>query len=195
MNWTLQPDPSRKFRLILALPCLAISVSFSSSSSSSVLLFLCVLCGLCVKSTRPASLGSLPSAQDRRHGDENPALVTPFNSAVYTTARHRDARNSFRIRSYENCRVSPTLFFFPAPLAAVTFQQIFSYHAFPHSLPETPGVGVRTPTFSLAVHSSPALVTAHTSFLQLLPYKQQRETFRHRASWRAHCASKTGRVE
>ena len=39
-----------------------------------------------------------------RHSDENPVTATPLDSAL----TKRDARNSFRFRSYQKCRVSPT---------------------------------------------------------------------------------------
>jgi len=39
-----------------------------------------------------------------RHRDEKPITVSPLDSALTDC----DARNSFRIRSYENCRVSPS---------------------------------------------------------------------------------------
>src|SRR5258708_15280394 len=77
-----------------------------------------------------------------------------------------DARNSFRIRSYAKCRVSLTLSFPLPTLRAKRALQVFrnqaiphsfalfciflhsyktqliSFHALPHSLPKTPGVGV-----------------------------------------------------
>jgi hypothetical protein len=57
-------------------------------------------------------------ARHNPHRDENPPLVTPSRSSHCKTVRHRDTANSFstvrlragfarRIRSYENCRVSP----------------------------------------------------------------------------------------
>ncbi len=38
-----------------------------------------------------------------RHRDEKPVTASPLDSVLTNC----DARNSFRIRSYENCRVSP----------------------------------------------------------------------------------------
>ena len=40
-----------------------------------------------------------------RHRDETPVTATPLKSSL----TNRDARNPFRIRSYENCRVSLAL--------------------------------------------------------------------------------------
>ncbi len=41
------------------------------------------------------------------HRDGNPTSTTPFKSSTSESIRHRDARKSFRIRSYAKCGVSP----------------------------------------------------------------------------------------
>jgi hypothetical protein len=46
---------------------------------------------------------SLPYLSFDRHRDEKPVTASPLDSAF----TKRDARNSFRIRSCENCRVPP----------------------------------------------------------------------------------------
>ena len=43
------------------------------------------------------------------HRDGNPALTTPCKSTTSESICHRDARKSFRIRSYAKCRVSPAI--------------------------------------------------------------------------------------
>jgi hypothetical protein len=59
----------------------------------------------------PASKHLSPSLVTLHHGDENPVTISPLDSAL----TNRDACNSFRMRSYKNCRVSPassSFFFF-----------------------------------------------------------------------------------
>jgi hypothetical protein len=41
-----------------------------------------------------------------RHRDEKPVTATPLVSGLTPRRRHRDAANPFRMRFYENCRVS-----------------------------------------------------------------------------------------
>ena len=55
-----------------------------------------------------------------RHRDKHPVTISPLESA-FTNC---DARNPFRIRFYENCRVSPTIFlsFFFRPSLHSTHQ-------------------------------------------------------------------------
>ncbi len=58
-------------------------------------------------------LPSLPRRVARRHShvcDEKQPLLRSSKTRSYNLPQIRDARNSFRIRSYANCRVSPALF-------------------------------------------------------------------------------------
>ncbi len=48
----------------------------------------------------------LPYLLFDRHRDEKPVTATPLVSALSPCRSHRDAPNSFRMRFYENCRVS-----------------------------------------------------------------------------------------
>jgi hypothetical protein len=41
--------------------------------------------------------------------DEKQLLLSPSKTGPYKSPSHRDAFKSFRIRSYENCRVSPAI--------------------------------------------------------------------------------------
>src|ERR1700674_1411686 len=61
---------------------------------------------------RPASLVPAdPRPLHSRHhrgGDEKQLLLTSSKTRPYTPPANCDARNSFRMRIYESCRVSPT---------------------------------------------------------------------------------------
>ena len=59
----------------------------------------------------------LPCFVFDRHRDENHVTATPLDSALTNC----DARNSFRMRFYENCRVSLT----PSPLFSLFAQRVF----------------------------------------------------------------------
>src|SRR5712664_386984 len=53
--------------------------------------------------------------------DESRSVLTSSNTGPYIPPPNCDARNSFRIRFYENCRVSPT----PSTLFALFSQRAF----------------------------------------------------------------------
>jgi len=71
-----------------------------------------------------------------RHRDEKPVIATPLDSAF----TNRDAHNSFRIRIYENCRVSSILltknlkFHLRFLISRVTLSSLFEQRAFQNSL-------------------------------------------------------------
>ncbi len=81
-------------------------------------------------------LACAPRAFPFRHRDEKPITATPLESAL----TNRDARNLFRIRSYENCRVShpsskrfSSLSVHRVSIALDNFAQPLSFHILPHS--------------------------------------------------------------
>ena len=73
-----------------------------------------------VGSLSHAALDSSSHFHHMRHRDENSFSPTPFKSATSDTLCHRDARNPFRIRSYENTGVSLTISHFgTAPFSMI----------------------------------------------------------------------------
>src|SRR5260370_2801799 len=94
--------------------------------------------GVHLVKTKSARLGSVPFPRSR-HRDEKPVTANPTKSAVTNC----DARNSFRIRFYENCRVTsfkPRIFLFPRRALSLLFS-LFAPRAFRNSLPLK---GIRT---------------------------------------------------
>ena len=73
-----------------------------------------VSCQIRIRTTGPRSVFLLPSR------DEKPVTATPSKSAVTNC----DARNSFRIRFYENCRVSPAFSSLFSPFAQRAFDNL-----------------------------------------------------------------------
>jgi hypothetical protein len=104
-----------------------------------------------------------PSLVTLHHRDENPVTISPLESAF----KNCDARNPFRIRSYENCRVSPasSCFFFcclslHGTLSFVSFHTVTNckfHKSFVLTFIQNAG-GVLTP---LLLHSLPNLATRH----------------------------------
>jgi hypothetical protein len=111
----------------------------------------------------PASKHLSPSLVTLHHRDENPVTISPLDSAL----TNRDACNSFRMRSYKNCRVSPassSFFFFRLSFHGTL--SFVSFHTVTHckfrksfvlTFIQNAG-GVRTP---LLLHSLPNLATRH----------------------------------
>ncbi len=55
------------------------------------------------------TVAHMPPSRHTRARDEKQPLLSSSKIRPYKSPSHRDARKSFRMRSYENCRVSPAI--------------------------------------------------------------------------------------